>query len=501
MASLFGLLERSAAAWPEAPALFEGDDQLANFAEMRERALSIAEALRSKGLSTGSRVAICRRNSADYIQTLWGIWAAAMVAVPINVRLNPHEVDRILSDSGAEICFVEADMSEALTSLLRERGAACTLWTTYVDTANAGDRDAATLPDSSDVAWLFYTSGTTGAPKGIMLSHANLFQMVNAYRAEVDSISPGDCQIHYAPLSHGSGMYMLAHVAAGAANVVATGGTLTFDDLSARISTHKGASIFCAPTMLKALCKSAATDSAIASGLKLIICGGAPTTARDYFEADRILAGRLAEIYGQGECPMTISRLTRDDIVRGVAGRDEAFLDSVGFPFAGIDVRIDVDGGDRAGEICVKGPPVMLGYWRDPSATATALVDGWLHSGDAGHFSADGMLVLTDRTKDIIISGGMNISPSEIEHVLAEHPDVAEVAAVGLPDPYWGEKVVACIVLRAGAKLCIEQLDQLCLEKMARFKRPKEYHVIDRIPLNATGKIVRNEIMKIINPN
>jgi long-chain acyl-CoA synthetase len=232
--------------------------------------------------------------------------------------------------------------------------------------------------------------------------------------------------------------------------------------------------------------------------LKSIVYGGAPMYVEDCRAAFAALGPRLAQIYGQGESPMTITAMSRALLADAIARDDDARLSSVGVAQTGIEIRIaGPDGVDLpvggTGEVCVRGPTVMQGYWADPPATAAALADGWLHTGDIGCLDRDGFLTLKDRAKDLIISGGSNIYPREIEEVLQKHAAVAEVAVVGRKHPDWGEEVVACVVAGAGTDTATleRELDALCLAHIARFKRPKAYVFVAELPKNNTGKVLK----------
>ena len=308
-----------------------------------------------------------------------------------------------------------------------------------------------------DPAWLFYTSGTTGRPKGATLTHRNLLMASLSYFADIDPVVPEDCVLHAAPLSHGSGLYGLPHVARGAVSVVPHSGGVDGDEIAALLRRWPGMSFFAAPIMVKRL----AADPAFASAadldhLKTIIYGGAPMYLADLEDALGVFGPRLAQIYGQGETPMTITALSKADHADRDHPRWRDRLQSVGFPRTDVEVRV-VDDADRdvptgeAGEVVVRGDVVMAGYWKQPDASAEALRGGWLHTGDVGSFDTDGYLTLRDRSKDLIISGGMNIYPREVEEALLRHPGVGAVAVVGRPDAEWGETVVAYVVAAEGA--------------------------------------------------
>jgi long-chain acyl-CoA synthetase len=259
--------------------------------------------------------------------------------------------------------------------------------------------------------------------------------------------------------------------------------------------------------MVKRLVEAPALGRARLDHLKSIVYGGGPMYVADCRAAFAALGPRLAQIYGQGESPMTITAMSRALLADAMARGDDARLGSVGVAQTGIDVRV---GGpdDRPlpageiGEVLVRGPTVMRGYWQNPEATEDTLANGWLHTGDLGSLDADGFLTLKDRSKDLVISGGSNIYPREVEEVLLRHPDVAEVAVVGRPHPEWGEEVVACVVVRSEAAAAYGEarrqlqsaLDALCLDHIARFKRPRAYVFLASLPKNDTGKVLKTAL-------
>jgi acyl-CoA synthetase (AMP-forming)/AMP-acid ligase II len=263
-------------------------------------------------------------------------------------------------------------------------------------------------------------------------------------------------------------------------------------------------SIFLAPTMVKRLIEHGSVSDLQPGALKFITYGGAPMYVSDLKHAMEMLGDRaLTQLYGQGESPMTITHLSREMHAAKDHPRWEQRLASAGLPDTCMEVRVVDEEGrpvrtGEVGEIICKGDPVMSGYWENPGATAKSLRDGWLWTGDVGAFDEDGFLTLKDRSKDMIISGGSNIYPREIEDVLNLHPAVAECSVVGRPHPEWGEEVVAFVVARPGTKLAPAELDKLCLDNIARFKRPKDYKFIDALPKNNYGKILKTELRTML---
>ena len=501
--NLATLLDRAGRGFADRPALASGARVLGDYRALAGRAAVLAGNLRGRlGLVPGDRVALAMRNCPEYAELLFACWHAGLTAVPVNAKLAAAEFRYIFDHSGVSTCFVTPDLASAIGGLpgpgpVIETGSAD--WKGLI----VGDGMAMAPAQADDVAWLFYTSGTTGRPKGAMLSHRNLLAMSWGYFADVDSIAPGDAILHAAPMSHGSGLYILPHVAAGALQVVPESGGFDPGELFRLFAAHRGATVFAAPTMVRRLVAHAEAHGEPPAGLKTVVYGGGPMYVEDCKRAIAALGDRLAQIYGQGESPMTITSLAKHRFPRPGAPRYEARLASVGMPFSIVEVRV-VDRDDtplppgETGEVVVRGDPVMRGYWRDAEATAETLRGGWLHTGDIGALDADGYLALKDRSKDVIISGGANIYPREVEEVLLGHPGVCEVSVIGRPDPEWGERVLAFVVAAPGGDVSADELDRLCLDRMARFKRPREYRFLDALPKNNYGKVLKTALRELI---
>jgi long-chain acyl-CoA synthetase len=303
--------------------------------------------------------------------------------------------------------------------------------------------------------------------------------------------------LHPAPLSHGGGMYHLPYVLNAGLNVVPRSHGFDPHEALALAAHWQRASFFAAPTMVRRLVDAARTLLERPQGLATIVYGGGPMYLADIEEALQVIGPHFAQIYGQGECPMTISVLPKGDVLDTRHPRYRERLASVGHAQAMVEVKIGHGSGTslpvgEVGEICVRSELVMAGYWRDPEATAKAIRDGWLQTGDVGRLDADGYMTLLDRSKDLVISGGTNIYPREVEEALLTHPQVAEVSVIGRPDPEWGEVVVAFVVCRQ--LLSVAELDAHCLEQVARFKRPKHYHFVQALPKNNYGKVLKTEL-------
>jgi len=496
-------VERHARRRPEEPALADGERVHASWSEFATRTAGAAAGLRDHfGLAPGDRVAIVMRNRPEYLEALYAIWHAGLAAVPVNARLHRDEIAYILEDSETAVAVTDADHASDVESLV---GAVASLQTAVVAPGERWDRLTASSPAGlagrrpEDPAWLFYTSGTTGRPKGATLTHRSLLMATLSYFADIDPVLPQDSVLHIAPLSHGAGLYGLPHVAKGAVSVMSRSGGVEGEEVAALLRRWPGTSFFAAPTMVKRLADDRAVAGADLSHLKTIIYGGAPMYLADLEDALAAFGPRLAQIYGQGETPMTITGLSKADHADRDHPRWRDRMQSVGVPRTDVEVRVVDDGRElppgEVGEVVVRGDVVMAGYWNQPDATAEALRDGWLYTGDMGSFDADGYLTLRDRSKDLIISGGMNIYPREVEEALLRHPGVGAAAVVGRPDATWGEAVVAFVVPADGVtQPSVTDLDRTCLDHIARFKRPRDYRFVDVLPVNNYGKVVKREL-------
>ena len=487
-------LERAGLSHGNWPALGFGSRVVRNYREVAGRTARLAASLRQRcALQPGERVAIAAKNCPDYVELMFGIWHAGLAAVPANAKLHGRELGYILEHSGARVCFASDELDAEIAPYAPaslERLIA--IGSPAYEALFAADPIGVWPSRGDDLAWLFYTFGTTGRPKGAMLSHHVLAAASQAYAAEVDPIAPGDPLLHAAPMSHGSGMYMMATVARLGVNVVPESHSFDAAEVLGLFDAWPRSSMFAAPTMVKRLVECRASCNP--DHIRTIIWGGAPMYVADALQAIERFGPRFAQIYGQGEGPMTITTLSKQEIADRDHPRWVDRLASAGRPYACVEVMV-ADGDDRplpageAGEVLCRGV-IMTGYWRNPEASAATLRGGWLHTGDVGAFDADGYLTLKDRSKDVIISGGSNIYPREVEEVLLQHTQVREVSVIGRPDPEWGEVVVAYVVGEADRG----ELDALCLDGIARFKRPKDYVFVSALPKNNYGKILKTEL-------
>lgn len=488
-------LERAALAHGQMPAVARGETVLASYEDLARRSAALARGLREvHGLAPGDRVAIAAKNDPAYLETLFAIWWAGLVAVPVNAKLHPTEVSWILEHSECKMVFCSSELADSLAKLgLPDLKALLC----FGDPEH--ERLAALTPlplqqrAAEDVAWLFYTSGTTGRPKGAMLTHRNLIATSLCHLVDVDPTAPGDALIHCAPLSHASGMLCMPHLCRLGVSVIPESGGFDVDEMLTLLKRWRRASFFVAPTMVRRLVDAPADIDAAA--IRSIVWGGAPMHMADTLRALERFGPCLAQVYGQGESPMTITALSREDLADREHPRWEQRLASAGTARSVVEVIVADDQDQplpagELGEVLVRGDTLMAGYWRDPEASAAALKGGWLHTGDLGAFDQDGYLTLMDRSKDLIISGGSNIYPREVEEVLMRHPAVREVSVIGRPDLEWGEIVVAYVAGEATP----DDLDRLCLEQIARFKRPKDYVFVPALPKSNYGKVLKTAL-------
>ena len=336
-----------------------------------------------------------------------------------------------------------------------------------------------------------------------MLSHGNLVAASMCYLTDVDPATPKDASLYAAPISHGAGLYNFPHTRMGGRHVVPESGGFDPDEVLNLARNLENVVMFGAPTMVRRLVDAAKRRGENGEGIRTIIYGGGPMYLADIREAIAVMGQRFVQIYGQGESPMTITSLSREWHMKTEHPRYLERLASVGTAQSVMSVRItDKDGqplpAGETGEVEAKGTAVMLGYWNNPKANAETLKDGWLRTGDVGRLDEDGFLTLSDRSKDVIISGGTNIYPREVEEALLTHADVREVSAIGVADPDWGEIVVACVVLEDGALADDAKLDAHCLASIARFKRPKRYVYLDALPKNNYGKVLKTELRQMM---
>jgi acyl-CoA synthetase (AMP-forming)/AMP-acid ligase II len=470
---LVTLPDRRAAANPHGLAVSDRSGSLTNN-ELLEAVLAATRQLAANGIGAGDVVALKLPNQVEFVVLLFAAWRLGATITPVNPSLTEEEVGRQLKDSGARLLIVdrdglESDLTPTLSvgQIYRHEGI-----------------DPTPHADPSGLALLIYTSGTTGTPKGVMLDHANLDAMT-AMGREALQLGPADRCLLILPLFHVNGIVVsvLTPLLAGASVVIADrfNPTTFFTTLERERPTYFSA----VPTIYSMLAALPDDEQPDTSSVRFAVCGAAPAPAELLTRFEDRYNIPIVEGYG-------LSEATCGSTLNPVAGPRKA--GTVGVPFPGQELRIvDGDGHPRPtgaeGEVEVRGPNVMRGYLGRPEDTAAVIVNGWLRTGDVGHLDTDGYLTLVGRSKDMIIRGGENIYPKEIEDVLASHPTVLEAAVIGVPDDTWGEIVVAYVQPRPSATVDLEALSAICAQRLSAYKRPKAVHVLEALPKSPVGKI------------
>ena len=503
------LLTKSARSFPASLAIAHGSKKL-SYARFDARANQLANALGRLGITKGDNVALLMYNCSEMLEAMFACFKAGCCAVPINFRLHPREFSFIIDHSESKAVVITSEFNESILDVRDQIPQAQSIITVSGARGELLDYESLVSPedeqfedaevDPTDLAWLFYTSGTTGMPKGAMLTHRNLMAMTMSFFADMcTGCGPDDATLHAAPLSHGSGLYALPNVAKAAAHIIPESKSFDAELVLQLIEEFRITNLFAAPTMLKRVIDSPAIDRSDLSSLKSVIYGGGPMLLEDLIKAMEKLGPCLVQLYGMGETPMTISFLSHRDHVPNGSPEQMERLRSAGCPRTDVEVRIfDQDDNElppnEMGEIVTRSDLVMKGYWRNPEATAETLRNGWLHTGDMGYMDELGYVFIMDRSKDMIISGGENIYPREIEEVIVQHPAVREVAVIGVPDPAWGEAIKAVVSLVPGEEVTEEQLIDFCRDHIASYKKPKSVDFVNEIPKNNNGKIVKKEL-------
>lgn len=480
----------------------EGPERTLTFAQLGDRNVRLANGLRALGLEDGDRVLDLQSNSTTYLETDLAIRAAGLVRVALNYRLHPSDWERIADDSAAVALIYDgrfAEQTEALRSGLGDSRVVVvgngpgTAYDQLMETP-------ATAPprvDADALCGLHYSSGTTGHPKGAQRTHRNWMACLVNMTHDVLGGPPGarDVYAHAGPITHTSGLFVLPFLAAGARQLVMP----TWDpEAFADAVEHRGVThTAMVPTMVARLLARPDVDRTRMAGLRMLGYAGAPMPPEQMRRAHDQLTSNLVQYYGLVEAIPPVTLLDAADHERGLAGEPE-LLTSAGRPALGVELDVvDEDGrsmpAGEIGEVVTRGDHVMRGYWNAASRAdlGKSVVDGWLHTGDLGRLDAEGRLYLVDRKGDMIISGGYNIYPREVEDVIAEVPGVAEVAVLGIGDPDWGQRVTALYTVHDGVAVSDDVVMEHCAARLASYKKPKELRRVDAFPLNANGKIAK----------
>ncbi|KUI13104.1 long-chain fatty acid--CoA ligase [Mycobacterium sp. GA-1285] len=480
---------------PDAVALI-ADERTATFGDLDTRSSRVAQALRRAGVGFGDRVAFIEKNGVEFFEVACALSKLGAVMVPVNWRLAPPEMLHIIDDADARVVIVGAEffghieaIEDRLSALVVAVGEH-TRWPEFdrwIAVHPAEDPCVRTRP--GDVAFLMYTSGTTGSPKGVMLTNDNYFckatGIADKWRFDADSVS-----LAVMPMFHmaGSG-WALVGLCEGACTVVLR--DVDPPAILEAVARHSITNMLLVPVVIQRLLETPGVETTDFGALRGIVYGASPITddvlarALERFDCD------LLQVYGQTETTGSITQLDR---------HDPELLRSCGKPFDWVEVRIVDDAGRDVptgvvGELWTRSRQNMRGYWNNPAATAaTITADGWLKTGDAGYVDAEGYVYLHDRVKDMIVSGGENVYPTEVENVLMTHPDVADVAVIGVPDPRWGEAVKAVVVPAEGSCPSEAELIAYARERLAGFKSPKSVSFAEDLPRTPSGKILKRAL-------
>jgi acyl-CoA synthetase (AMP-forming)/AMP-acid ligase II len=506
------LLQFHARSFAAAPMLIgEGGHEL-SFAAGLARTEAIARLLLAQGLVPGDRVAILGENSMDHILILFGAAMAGMVAVPLNFRLAPRELEYILVDAEARMLVVPdrsslekgVELAGRVAGLRVFSGAPGVDGVPHWEAAQAAVPRSVSLGDTdrfspTDVVLQLYTSGTTGFPKGVQLTHANIVGLaLHSWCGLLSKPGPGSRELVIAPLFHVGGICT-------ATNTLLAGGAVllhrSFDPervMDALEREHVTA-VFMVPAMIQAIVHGVAgVEKRDVRGLKRVSYGAAPISESLLARAIEVFNCEVVQYYGMTETCGGALSMTWPDHQAALAGRPE-LLRSCGRAMAGVGVRIvGVDGTvlpqGETGEIAIRSTTNMKGYWKLPDETRRALRDGWVYTGDAGYMDTEGFVYLRDRMKDLVITGGENVYPVEVERVLGGHPSILEVAVIGVPDERFGEALLAVAVLRPGATLELDELVAYARDHIAGYKIPRQLTVVEALPRNASGKLQKAEL-------
>ncbi|MDR2838701.1 MAG: long-chain-fatty-acid--CoA ligase [Azonexus sp.] len=480
------------------------------FGELRDRVGRLAAAMRQHGIAQGDRIAILLGTRIEYVEIYLAAAVMGAIAMPLNTRLAPQEHVLLMRNGEPKMLIADAEWLPVAKQMKSEVPSLETLvaidQTDQADQADqAGHGEPGNLAyeeilaqapqptqpldlPADEPAVLLYTSGTTSGPKGAILSHRNLIADIEQYQAFVQ-IPKGSVNLQVSPLYHAANIFTYVHLLAGGTTVFMR--KVTADAMFNAIEKYRVNFMFTVPTVLYTLLDAPDRPQRDLSSLQTLEYGAAPIVGPRLESALQILGHKLQHAFGMTETSSHASLLGKADHLTHPG--------SIGRPLPGVQMRIVDDDGqplgpDEIGELEIKGDNVIKNYWRNPEATAEVLHDGWLASGDLARRDADGFYYIAGRKKDLIISGGVNIYPSDIENVLADHPVIAEVAVYGLPDAHWGEYVTAAIVLREGMTIDPDELRVFVRQKLGGFKIPKEIRIMETLPRTGTGKLLKREL-------
>ncbi len=498
---------KAGARYGERPALIDGRGSLSH-AGVADRVTRVANGIAALGLEPEDRVAGILRNRVEYVEVRYGTLEGGFVYVRLNARSTPAQNAALIRDAGARVLFLDGDLASQADVLRRDSGclehvivvgdgARGTLHhEDLVQQASARQPD---VPGATGDRWatINYTSGTTGQPKGAMISHRAWYMRTRNFLSMLDLLAPDDVMLHVTPLSHASSIFLELYAACGGCQVILN--TTDPEAIFDAIARYRVTRVFLVPTLIYRLTESPAASRYDLRSLRAVHYGGSPISPVRLAEAIERFGPIFEQFYGSVEALPPLAFFSKEDHAAAMAEPGRRGLASAGRIHAHLEVRIEGDDGrpaspGEAGDIVTRGDHTMIGYWKRPDATAEKIRGGWVYTGDVGRVGEDGHLYIVDRRNDVIISGGFNVYPSEVEAALAEHPAVAEVAVVGTPDEEWGERVTAFVVLRNGVEAGGEAIRAWARTRMGGHQAPKAVDVVAELPKNAYGKILRRAL-------
>ena len=505
--NLSHVLRQAARRFPDAIGFVHGAQEV-TWAEMDARVNAMAAGLLAGGLGKGDRVLVQSKNGLQMFESMFACFRIGAVWVPTNFRQTPDEVAYLASASGASAMICHADFPDHVTAARRDAPSIARVISIGggdfgedydgIVAANLGAAPPVADVEYDDPCWFFFTSGTTGRPKAAVLTHGQMgFVITNHLCDLMPGTTHEDASLVVAPLSHGAGIHQLVQTARAAKTILLPSERFDVDEAWRLVAKWRVTNLFTVPTITKLLVEHPSVDAHDHSSLRYVIYAGAPMYREDQKRALAKLGKVLVQYFGLGEVTGNITVLP--PALHEPEDGPQVKIGTCGHERTGMQVQIQDDAGGEVapfetGEICVCGPAVFAGYYNNPDANAKAFRNGWFRTGDLGHMDEQGFVYITGRASDMYISGGSNVYPREVEEKVLQHPAVAEVAIVGVPDPMWGEVGVAVCVPRAGATL--EEADLLAFldGKVSRYKLPKRVFVFEALPKSAYGKITKKMV-------
>jgi len=465
----------------------KSNERAITYKELYDRAMGMASFFRSAGMKKGDRFGVLMSNRLEHIELDLAAAFGGFIKVPLNYRLHPNEHEYMIGDAELSILIGEKELIEPIKTEVK---------TVFIGAdydrqiKNFFGREVEEGVHGDDLFAIMYTSGTTGNPKGVMLSHRNIISSALSL-SQACEVNKHDIIGHVAPLTHGSNF--LSHVSWLHGNTQVIYNKFQPEEFIDDIEKDKVSVIFLVPTMVNLMIQHPQFQPEKLKSIKSINMAGSPIAASKLKVALDLLGTIFVQTFGQVEAPMCITIMMRDEQMDRLesCGRQAPFVE-----MKIVDDEWNEKPAGEVGEIVCKGSLVMKGYWNNPEATEETLVDGWLKTGDLGWVDEHGYLHLVDRIKEVIISGGVNIYPREIEEVLNKHAGVKETAVIGVRDAKWGEAVVAYIVPNGTQEVAEEQLIELCNDHLASFKKPKKIIITESLPKSSYGKILKRELVK-----